>query len=137
MANNNLLDDNTIQSEHKSSCFVEIKRVEVWLSILSALGFVIGTLLCLIGLSIFIDDDWSTIIIVLEIMAFVQGGLFIYWSYVTFQYTRQVKWYQPESLSNRMEHLLEQNSHLWRATALLFLGLFAMLIVAGIGGLWG
>lgn len=130
--NQNLLDDNNIESEYKGSLLKEIKRVEIWLSILAVLGFIIGVSLLFIAFSYFAIDNGSTVTFILLGMGFVQGGLLVYWSFVAFQYTKSAKYYDPERISKRLEHLLEDNSRLWRATALLFLGFLSMLGVAAL-----
>lgn len=127
--NHNLLDDQNIDSENQSSFLVEIKRVEIWLNILSTLGFVFGLGLLYGSLSTLTTEATTIWRQLLSAMVFVQGCLLFYWSYICFKYTKAVKWYQPGLISNRLEHLLEDNSRLWRATALLFFWLLCILVV--------
>lgn len=116
--NPNILDD-----DHKSSFLVEMKRVEIWLSILATFGFMLGIFLFFSASTAL--RDVSLGVFLLGIMLLVQMGLVFYWSHTAYQYTKAVKWYNPENLSTRLEHLLYHNSLLWRATtfgSLWFLG---------------
>ena len=130
--NTNLLDDNSIESEYKSSFLIEIKKVQVWLGILTTVGFMVGIGIFFIALTALKSVD--TKLFILGLMLIIKMGLIFYWSISAFNYTRVIKWYNPELISNRLEHLLESNSRLWRATGLLLLWLFCTLAYAVFGG---
>lgn len=128
--NPNILDD-----EHESSFLVEMRRVEIWLSILAAFGFILGVFLFFAASEAL--RDVSLGVFLLGIMLIVQMGLVFYWSNIAYQYTRAVKWYNPEHISTRLEHLLEHNGRLWRATGLGFLWFLATIVYAFFGGFMG
>lgn len=125
--NPNILDD-----DHKSSFLVEMKRVEIWLSILATFGFLLGIFLFFTASPAL--KDVSLGVFLLGVMLIVQMGLVFYWSHTTYQYTKVVKWYNPEHISTRLEHLLDHNSRLWRATALNSLWCLCTIIYAFWGG---
>lgn len=131
--NTNLLDDNNVESEYKGSFLVEIKKVEVWLAILTTIGLMIGIGIFFSVLPALKSVD--TKIFVLGVMLLIQMGLVFYWSLSAFNYTRMVKWYNPKLISNRLEHLLESNGRLWRATGLLLLWSLCTLAYTVFGGL--
>jgi hypothetical protein len=133
--NNNLLDDRNIESDNKSSFLVEIKGVELWLSVLSTLGFMLGLIFSLAGLTLFSLDNWSAMKVLMSFMAFLQGCLFFYWAYIGFKYTKSAKYYNPKSISKSLEDLLVDNSRLWRATAFLLFGFLCTIGVVLYGGL--
>lgn len=133
----NLLDNNNIESVYKSSFLQEILKVEVWLSVLVVLGFLVGLGVGIAGVGMFAADTtewkWS----ITGAMVLIQSVLFIYWSYIAFDYTKAVKWYNPKNITNRLEHLLEKNSQLWRATAMVFSWLLCLFGTAALVGIFG
>jgi hypothetical protein len=133
--NTNLLDDDNIESEYKSSFLGELKKVQIWLNVSTAIGFMAGLGIFFIALIALEAAAIKTFI--LGVLLIVQMCLVFYWCVNVFNYTRAIKWCNPESLSNRIEHLLENNSRLWRATALLLLWFLFTLAYAFLGDVIG
>jgi len=133
--NTNLLDDHNIESEHKSSFLGELKKVQVWLSISTAIGFMVG--LALFFIALIALQTMAIKAFILGVLLIVQMCLVFYWCVNAFNYTRAIKWYDPEGILNRIEHLLESNSRLWRATGLFLLWCLCTLAYAFLGNVIG
>jgi hypothetical protein len=131
----NLLDDKNVDTEHRNSLLTELGKVEIWLSILAAFGFVAGAGLFFVAMTALEDEHEGVFFLGVLLMGLV--GLVFYWSNTAFKYTRVIKWYDPELITTRLEHLFEDNSRLWRATALLFFWLFGTLAYVLYGGFFG
>ena len=131
----NLLDDNNVESEYRTSLLIKIRSAQIPLNILMAVGFLVGIALFFIALVALEAEVLKAFI--LGIMLIVQMGLTFHWSVSAFNYTRAIKWYDPTTISNRLEHLLDSNSRLWRATALFFLWAFCTLVYTVFGEVIG
>ena len=128
--NPNILDD-----DHESNFLIELRSVQIWLSILAAFGFMLVPVLFFMASPLL--KDVSTGVFLLGIMLLIEMGLVFYWSNAAYKYTRAVKWYDPEQISTRLEHLLDYNSRLWRGTALVFLWLLGIIAYTVLGGFIG
>ena len=124
--NPNLLDD-----DHENSFLVEMRKAQIWLSILAAFGFMLVLVLFFIALQALKDESGS--VFLLGIMLIIEMLLIFYWSNLAYKYTKAVKWYDPEHISTRLEHLLDHNGRLWRATAFVLLWLLCIIAYA----VWG
>lgn len=131
----NLLDDKNLEVEHRNSLLKELGKVEIWLSILATFGFIAGALLFFAAGYALKDGHEGVFFLGILLMGLV--GLVFYWSNTAFRYTRMIKWYDPELITNRLEHLFEDNSRLWRATAFLFIWLLGTLSYLIYGGFFG
>jgi hypothetical protein len=108
---------------------------QIRLTIISAFGFMLVPVLFFMASPLL--KDVSTGVFLLGIMLLIEMGLVFYWSNTAYKYTRVVKWYNPEHIATRLEHLLEHNSRLWRATTLVFAWLLCIIAYAVLGGFIG